>query len=202
MSAKHPILKSTLLKWDSDGLCPLIRKVFGEDLKCQSPKVAQLQSSISRSCLSNPTYLFQETFISQRVLSERFSTTSASQYYQLLPSLRDLVIYIQQKVCPVSGPACQDEAASLLSASYLDIDFDAISQDLVLSVYWDRAPTGDGWTEMVQQRHDSDTVEVGVLSNESLWKNDEPENLRLAGSTMVLGQKHEPGTTPFPLQQL
>lgn len=157
----------------ADLLCPMLKKVFGDNLKCESPK---------------------DTFIGMPILSERFSMSSASQYYQLLPSLKDLVTYIQQKICATSDPSCQTQAASLLSATYVDIDFDTISHALVFNGFWDRAPDAESWTETISLRQETDHIEVGVLTSE---KAIDPEDLAFSGFLTVIGKDSKPSPTRF-----
>lgn len=120
--------------------------------------------------------------------------SSASQYYQLLPSLKDLVTYIQQKICATSDPSCQTHAASLLSATYVDIDYDTISHALVLNVFWDRAPDAESWTETIALCQKADHIEVGVLTSE---KAVDPEDLAFSGFLTVIGKDSKPSPTRF-----
>jgi hypothetical protein len=117
--------------------------------------------------------------------------SSAFQYYQLLPSLKDLVTYIQQKICATSDRSCQAQAASLLSATYVDIDFDTISHALVFNGFWDRAPGAESWTETIPLRQKTDHIEVGVLTSE---KAVDPEDLAFSGFLTVIGKDSKPST--------
>src|SRR4051794_13046301 len=110
-------------------------------------------------------WISQETFINVPVLSERFSMASSMQYHQLLPSLKDLIAYIQEKICPTGDVDCRTEVGGILSASYVDIDFDTISHALTLSIFWESSPAGT-WSETIKRRQKSDTVEIGVLNTE------------------------------------
>ncbi|KAF2142789.1 uncharacterized protein K452DRAFT_357874 [Aplosporella prunicola CBS 121167] len=160
-----------------DGLCPLLKKLFDDDLKCASPK---------------------ESFIGLPVLSERFSSSAASQYYHLLPNLDNLITYIQQALCSSSDPACQDQAASLRSAQYLDIDYDTISHALIVNAFWAQGPNPDGqWTSEITLGTKSEKIEVGILNNE---KPLEAEELSLAGFLTVIGEdtKAKPAMFSFP----
>ncbi|KAF2181677.1 PIG-X-domain-containing protein [Zopfia rhizophila CBS 207.26] len=154
-------------------LCDLLREAFGHGLGCEGP---------------------EETFIKLPILSGRFSMSSSSQYYAHVPSLPNLVIYIQQKVCPASSTSCQKGASSLLSASYLDIDYDTISHALILNAYWAREPTSGTWTETISPRGKEETIEIGVLNNE---KNPDPEDVAFSGFLTVLGQDTSPKPTRF-----
>ncbi|KAK2770196.1 protease B nonderepressible form [Emmonsiellopsis sp. PD_33] len=156
-------------------LCPLLRKVFDDGLKCVVP---------------------EKSFITPPILSTRFASTSSLQFHQLLPSLAELVTYIQQKLCPQSDSACQSHAATLLSADSLDIDYDSISHALTIAGYWSRpsADAEEGWKETIEK---DERVEVGVLAME---KATEAEELSVGGFLVVVGEdkKLQPTLFSFP----
>lgn len=129
------------------------------------------------------------------MVSERFATSSAFQYHQLLPSLAELKSYMQQKICSASDPSCYAKAATLRSVDYLDIDYDAISQSLVLSVFRHTSPDSGIWDETLQKVEGSANIEVGILANE---KPTEPEQLSLGGFLTVIGEDTKPSKPPFP----
>ncbi|PKX96879.1 uncharacterized protein P174DRAFT_438695 [Aspergillus novofumigatus IBT 16806] len=155
------------------GLCSLLKKGFDESLECDS-----LRSS----------------FIQPPILSERFATTAAFQYYSRLPSLQNLVAFIQHKFCDRSDEKCFRHAESILSADSVDLNYDSISHALTVSAYWSKSPS-QGWTEQVK-KHTADThqVEVGLLGVESAI---EPEELKMGGLLGVVGQD-EKLTAPAP----
>ncbi|KAF2841697.1 PIG-X-domain-containing protein [Patellaria atrata CBS 101060] len=160
-------------KVEASRVCPILKKVFSNDLKCDSP---------------------QETFIGLPILSERFSTTSSFQYYYRLPLLRELVTYIQQKICPTEHSACYENADTLLSASYVDFDYDSISHTLIVKAYWSASPTTAGWTEAITSPKADESIEIGVLGSE---KPDEHEELKLGGFLTILGRDDHPKPTRF-----
>lgn len=109
--------------------------------------------------------------------------SASSQYHDLLPSLQNLVTYVSEKVC--STDDCRDKTSSLLSASYVDFDYDSISHALIINVFWAEGPANGGlWNEEVS-RGEADTMEVGVLNNEVPI---EPEELSLSGFLTVVGE--------------
>ncbi|KAF1813483.1 protein pbn1 [Eremomyces bilateralis CBS 781.70] len=173
MSPGLHVFFSPLSEGTADRLCPLIKKVFGDGMDCVSP---------------------QESFISPPILSERFSASSSLQYYHVTPSLKDLVAYLKEKICPRSDEKCIRDAASLLDAKYLDMDYDAISHSLTVTAFWDRACPNSPWTETHLRRESSETIEIGVLNAE---KASEPEEQSLGGFLAVLGQDDEPKPTLF-----
>ncbi|KAF2490460.1 PIG-X-domain-containing protein [Lophium mytilinum] len=156
-----------------DLLCPTLKKIFGDSLECQSPK---------------------ESFVNMPVLSGRFSSSSTSQFYQLLPSLDDLVTYIQQSLCPKSDFNCQAKASTLGSATYVDFDYDTISHALILNAFWAREPSEGSWTESISLQKEGDTIEVGVLTSEKAVDN---EDLAFSGFLTVVGEDAKPKPTRF-----
>lgn len=142
---------------------------------------------------------FQETFSRISLISERFASSSAWQYHSALPSLSELVTYIEQKICPPTSQRCHSEAQSLASASYLDIDYDTISQVVVLSAFWHEPPSSLTWEEQIENSEGADQVEVGVLANEQPT---EPEELSLGGFLTVVGEDDKPSTDALPLTLL
>ncbi|KAF2095065.1 protein pbn1 [Rhizodiscina lignyota] len=152
-------------------LCPMLRN-FDETLKCESP---------------------EKTFVPQRVLSERFSTSSSFSYYTPTKSLDSLESYIFVQFCDILDLHCQEDVYQLGSARYVDIDFDVISNTLIIRAYWEPSHKPGGWTEITRLQKGS-TLEVGVLNNE---KPDEPEELKLGGFLTVVGSDSKPKATLF-----
>lgn len=131
----------------------------------------------------------QISFTTPPILSERFASTSSYQFYSILPSLSELVTYIQQKLCQ-SDAECQNRATSILSADYLDIDYDSISHALTVSAYWSKSPRGDGWTTEIKKGElGMEKIEVGLLSSEPAT---EPEELSVGGLLAVIGEDDHP----------
>ncbi|KAL4737516.1 protein pbn1 [Aspergillus similis] len=163
-------------KRDSEGrepLCTLLKKVFDDGLRCESP---------------------EKSFITPPILSKRFASTAAYQFYELLPSLENLVTYIQQKFCGTDDK-CHQRAVSILSADSIDINYDSISHTLTMSGYWSQAPRGQGWTETIEKHEGgTDKVEVGLLGAEQA---SEPEEIKVGGLLAVVGQDEELKPTLF-----
>ena len=78
------------------------------------------------------------------------------------------------------------------SASYIDIDYDAISQAVIVTVFWPNAPSGRGWIEQFTAPENESTVEIGVLSHEP---NTDPEDIQFGGFLTVLGRDDKPSIT-------
>ena len=175
----------TPLEGHSDDLiCPLIRKAFSSGNKCHSPS---------------------KTFIQPPILSQRFTASSALQYYAALPSLSDLVAYIQRNVCLRSDLLCTHTASLLNIADSLDIDYDSISHIFTLNAFWSKPPavfydpigewtTYDAWNLDVQQKSKNDRVEVGILAPDTAT---DAHDLQLSGFLTVVGEDEQPKPTRF-----
>ncbi|KAG4030294.1 hypothetical protein MFRU_012g00370 [Monilinia fructicola] len=149
-----------------DLLCPALNKVFGK-LDCVSPEDSFTKLSV-----------------------ERFASNAATQYYQPLESLSNLVEYIQKKICNASDEDCISRSSTLLSASSVDIDFDTISHALNIVAYWEPQTWNIGITNSAPKER----VEVGILSVETPLQ---PEELSLAGFLTVVGEDSKPSPTLF-----
>ncbi|KAF2004404.1 PIG-X-domain-containing protein [Amniculicola lignicola CBS 123094] len=156
-------------------LCTLLQAFFGSDLRCEDPKKA---------------------FTQLPILSERFSMSATSQYYAYLPSLSYLVESIRNNIC-VSLPgkaSCPLLAARLLSATYVDMDYDAISHALVINAFWNKPISAGGWNEHIELIGKDDAIEIGVLNHEP---NPDPEDIAFSGFLTVLGEDTAPKPTRF-----
>jgi len=81
-------------------------------------------------------------------------------------------------------------AHSLLSASYIDLDYESSSESLIITSYWATAPEGKAWDETIDyQNHER--VEVGVLNPE---RSEEPHELKIGGWLTVVGHDVKPST--------
>ena len=119
------------------------------------------------------------------MISERFATSATYQYHHILPSLESLSTYVNEKICATKDPRCLARASAIASADYLDIDYDSISQALVIRTYRHRSPEAPGkWQEEVQAV-DNAKLEIGVLASEVAT---EVEKLKLGGFLAVIGE--------------
>jgi len=80
--------------------------------------------------------------------------------------------------------------ASLSYASYIDIDFDAISHAVTLTAVWRSGLSAKAARTPARVWGDGGGLEVGALVPE---KPDEPEELKLGGFLTVVGEDDEPG---------
>lgn len=88
-----------------------------------------------------------------------------------------------------------DRSREISSADYLDIDYDTISQALILTAFHSAAPSPSGWTLQFPKPPRSSSLEIGVLSPQQAT---EPESLSLGGFLTKLGTDSKPSTSPPP----
>lgn len=120
--------------------------------------------------------------------------SATSQFYSYVATPSGLVKYIQEEICKPSSAVCKQAAASLLSSSYIDIDYDAISHALVLNAFWGKASDSATWTETIILPNQQEAIEVGVLNHEP---NPDPEDIGFAGFLTVVGQDTKPSTFSY-----
>jgi len=128
-------------------------------------------------------------------LSERFAHAAAFQYYQPIDPEQGLQDFVEF----VGGYACEDDNDDkcfqklnvLQKATYMDIDFDAISHAVVVTAFWAAGPSHKPWPRAtIAPFRVDDTTEIGILNNE---KAEEPEEIALGGSLTIIGQDEKPG---------
>jgi hypothetical protein len=136
----------------------------------------------------NALTVTQDSFT--KLPNERFSLSAASQYYQPLESLKELVEYSRHRLCQPSQTECLARVASLLEATSVDFDFDTISHALTITAFWPSQTQGFS----ISSTSAKDRLEVGVLNIE---KPQQPEELSLAGFLTVIGEHTKPKATLF-----
>ena len=112
----------------------------------------------------------------------------------MLPSLDELVVYIQHEICPPSSSSCAKDAARLDNADSLDLDYDSISHSLRITAYWSRPANSNTWAESITSSSSSEALEVGVLSVEQAT---DPFEISLSGFLTVVGEDDRPAPTLF-----
>ncbi|KAL3474537.1 PIG-X [Aspergillus californicus] len=159
---------------ESEAVCRLLKEVFDERLGCES---------------------VEKSFITPPILSRRFASTAAYQFYESLPSLENLVTYIQQKLCGRGDRECSRRAGLILSADSLDVNYDSISHALTISGFWSSPPGEEGWTETIgKYASGTDKVEVALLGAD---KASDPEDIKMGGLLAVVGSDQELKPTMF-----
>jgi hypothetical protein len=159
-------------------LCPLLKSFLASrSIKCDS---------------------VTDTFTKPSVLSERFAATSTYQYYHLASIDQYIGVNLLARLCDSKPPAlhaCKDQVQELENASYIDVDFDAISHALVFTAFWNshrqQILPAQRDKRPIKRLRAEDTIEVGVLQSEQAT---EPEELSLGGYLTVIGQNDHPGT--------
>ena len=132
----------------------------------------------------------KDIFIRIPLVSERFAASTPFQYYTSSHNLKGFVDSAQHTYCKGSFEAdCHAEIATFASAQSLDIDYDAISQTLVLRLLWTKAPESSGWTATFEYANKKDRVEVGVLASQHA---NQPEEISLGGFLTVLREDMKP----------
>ncbi|RMZ91216.1 hypothetical protein DV736_g1532, partial [Chaetothyriales sp. CBS 134916] len=164
---------------EEDLVCGGLRKCFSDSLKCQSPAKSFIQGPIDSS--------------------------SALQYYSVLPSLSSLVAYIQRTACLRGDVTCLHTASLLNIADGLDIDYDGMSRTLTVTAFWSKPPavlfdpigewtTYDVWNVDIQRTGANERIEVGIL-NPSAAK--DAYELQLSGLLTLVGEDDHPKPTRF-----
>lgn len=111
------------------------------------------------------------------------------QWYTFLPSLQGLSEYIT-KSCTPSDEKCLSAAMSLLSADYIDIDYEKDLGSVILTSFWATGPQEGTWEEIIDYSS-HERVEVGLLHQEASEDKDE---IKMGGWLTVVGHDKNPST--------
>lgn len=156
---------------ESTDLCSELQKLFG--VKNEGPGGQRCTTA-------------NEKAIKMPMLSERFTMSTAFQYYT--PFFND-----DWAASTISGYVRGETGAH--SPAHFDIDYDAISQTVVFTVL-DSSPS-EGWREDIRLGGSGDsTKEIGVLAHEP---NTDPEDIQFGGFLTVLGRDDKPSTSSIHL---
>ncbi|RYP79181.1 hypothetical protein DL771_000159 [Monosporascus sp. 5C6A] len=151
----------------SELLCPLIRNTFGV-LDCST---------------------LLESFT--RLPDDRFSHSTAYQYYHPLHSLADFALYANQYACLSGDSDCTRQVERLASATSLDFSYDATSHIVKVTALWPHAHQ-----PLSISSHPDHRVEVGILTHdESPYI--ESHELGVTGLLTVLGEDTKPSPVLF-----
>ncbi|KAI0405722.1 PIG-X [Xylaria palmicola] len=148
-------------------LCAQLRAVFG-DLDCVSP---------AESFTKLPT--------------DRFSHSTAFQYFQPLATLTDLSTYAEQYACTPGDADCKSWTRSLENALSLDFSYDAISHTAKFTAVWP-----EEHQHLAIGSHPDHRTEVGILTPDSP-PHLESYELGVAGLLTVLGEDKKPSPVLF-----
>lgn len=179
------------LRLDREAVCVLLKKIFDDGLRCERPEVRvySFPRVIMWGIQADMMLWIKKSFITPPVLSTRFASTTTYQFHELLPSLENLVTYIQQKFCSTGDKECYHRAELILAADSVDMNYDSISHALTVSGYWSQAPGAQGWTETIGKREaGTDQVEVGLLGAEQA---NDPEEIKMGGLLAAVGNDNE-----------
>ncbi|KAK4149837.1 protein pbn1 [Chaetomidium leptoderma] len=148
-------------------LCSTLGNIFG-DISCSTPA---------------------ESFTS--LLQDRFSHSTAFQYFQQLDSLSRFIRYAKIQLCLPTDTACSARLDSLSKASSLDISYDTTERVLRVTALWPYQRQRVQATAHPQLR-----TEVGILSADKP-KTLERHEIGISGLLTVLGQDSAPSPTMF-----
>jgi hypothetical protein len=116
----------------------------------------------------------------------------------------NLVTYCQILFCPETNFKCKLRTQDLLTADYVDADWDSISGALTFKAYWSSARGNEGlWKEthslqVGAKEGGKGSLEVGVLMNEVTAKGEE-EELKYSGFLTQVGKDDHACKLPLPL---
>lgn len=165
-------------------LCSILDKTFGSTLNAQSCEV----QNISRLVAVGADEV-QKAMTRPSITSERFASSASLQYHEALRDLNNLVVYVKEKLCSKGGTSCQEDALRLAHADHLDVDYDAVSQTLTVSAYFEGAvgvsgeKQREGWNESISDYAASVPTEIGILN---IQKATQPEETSLGGFLITL----------------
>lgn len=114
----------------------------------------------------------------------------AHQFYSPTTSVSPFHSYLKELVCR-SSEKCESRLQHLQSADYVDINYDAISQSLVVAAFTSKQT--EPW-QLTLQSLEVDKVEVGVLGLENPVA---PESFTLSGFLHVVGVDKKLGMLEF-----
>lgn len=190
------------IRWSSDDpdtvaapftsrVSPGLHVFYTPSMEVDNPDLCQDVRSVFRSdhghfkCTTS-----NETAIKMPMLSERFTMSTALHYYS--------PFFHEDWSSSVMAMWIEEMTGSHVLPSYVDIDYDAISQAVICTIVWstDHAHDGGRWTDTYSApaTHSDSTIEIGILSHEA---NTDPEDYQFGGFLTVLGRDDKPSTIPY-----
>ncbi|KAI0013716.1 PIG-X [Xylariaceae sp. FL0662B] len=152
---------------NGDLLCRFLRTAFGA-LDCSSPS---------------------ESFT--RLPNDRFSHSTAYQYYQPLNNLTHFITYAEQYACVPTDLDCKAHIRRLAGAGALDFSYDAISHVVKVTALWPHGQQG-----LSIDSHPNHRVEVGIMTPDTPPHLEQHE-IGVTGLLTVLGEDSKPSPTLF-----
>jgi hypothetical protein len=136
--------------------------------------------------------ILQTAFTSPPNSSGRFTHASKFQYFNFVDNIQSLMEYVRQIACDEANYDCALRMTDLIYADSVDIDFDSISNALIVRALWSESRLSDKkWWETHFLPPKGSSAEVGVLINETP---EEPDELRYSGFLTKIGEDDKPGT--------
>ncbi|KAI0603191.1 PIG-X [Biscogniauxia sp. FL1348] len=152
---------------DAGRLCTLLRTVFG-DMDC---------STTAESFTKLP--------------NDRFSHSTAFQYFHALDSLSTLSNYVARNACSSDDSKCKSWAQELTKAVSLDFSYDTISHVVKTTAIWP-----EGRQTLSIDSYPDHRTEVGILTPDAPARLESYE-LGVAGLLTVLGEDTKPSPVLF-----
>lgn len=125
------------------------------------------------------------------------------QYYHLGSVDQYIGVNLLERLCtgePSALHACKEQVQDLENATYIDVDFDAISHALILTAFWNpnrrQILPSRRHQRSIKQTDCGETIEVGVLQSEEAT---EPEELSMGGYLTVIGESERPSMSSMEL---
>ncbi|KAH9884449.1 PIG-X [Xylariomycetidae sp. FL2044] len=126
-----------------------------------------------------------------RLPNDRFSHSTAYQYFQPLESLSNFSKYTEKYTCPSGDAECKEWAHDLERAASLDVAYDTISHVLKVTALWP-----EGRQTLDFSSHPDHRTEVGLLMPDDP-PHLEPHELGVTGALTVLGEDTKPSPVLF-----
>lgn len=123
--------------------------------------------------------------------TDRFSHSTAFQYFQPLNTLANLSAYARLYACTPGDRDCRRWAHELENAVSLDLSYDAITHVVKIAAVWP-----EGRQKLVIDSHPDHRTEVGILTPDSP-PHLESHELGVTGLLTVLGEDSKPSPVLF-----
>ncbi|KAI2630910.1 PIG-X-domain-containing protein [Hypoxylon sp. NC1633] len=153
-------------KPDGERLCRLFRTAFGP-IDCTS----------------------SESFT--KLPNDRFSHSTAYQFYHVLNDLSHFSTYLQQYICVSGHSECEARAQRLVNANSIDLSYDTLSHVVKVSSLWPHEQQ-----PLSIDSHPDHRAEVGIMMPDAP-PHLEAHEIGVTGLLTVLGEDSKPAPTLF-----